>query len=371
MHKFFGEWYRIAGIVPNDDLLRKRWQGIENFLESINLSAVLNLVRLFYARQLKDASFIEIFRQSFQEADAAFPMRGNDLELGILAGSIIGHFIENNISELSDAYALAILCANFRGTGPYVAAIPELLSIAQNYLAKRSAQLRSYSHMTKIKIQNMDIDNLIADVKQNSEGGNLQALSPHLVNTLNEITGAIDRVAESVEKILNLIGLQQEETNILWWLLGEYSRDLNRKMADIGLPAACLVAGKELADLTIILPGPLSAEAFLDKTLRDVEQDLRDLLTLKEAVNMSPINWRSNWLAALKCTELIQDLCPVLLAVIKSTETEGEDEWFPIFEKAAKFTGEYVISPLNLSMQVYQENLLCRIVANISEQERL
>jgi len=55
---------------------------------------------------------------------------------------------------------------------------------------------------------------------------------------------------------------------MLWWLVSEYSRDRNQSWKKVGLSATSIIAGKELADLTRIIPGPVAAAAFLDRIVR-------------------------------------------------------------------------------------------------------
>ena len=54
--------------------------------------------------------------------------------------------------------------------------------------------------------------------------------------------------------------LRQEESDILWWLFGEYSRDLEQHISELSLSASCIIVGKELADLILVFPGPIPAK---------------------------------------------------------------------------------------------------------------
>jgi len=132
-------------------------------------------------------------------------------------------------------------------------------------------------------------------------------------------------------------------------------------MADLELPAVCLVVGKELADLTVIIPGPFSGVAFLDRMLHRAEHELRESSTIKEAVNASPRDWRDSWMSKNPIVG-VEDLCPIHLAISKSLEFEGENNWLSAFEKAAQIEVGKPISPLKLAMQVYQENLFIQAI---------
>jgi hypothetical protein len=364
VHRDFADWYRIAAIELSGEMLEKRWQAIETFVESLDIPGALELVRLFYARPPKDSSFIETYRAAFKDTDPTFPMRDNDLELRVLAGAAIAHLLETDTAQLADATALGMVCAGYRGLRQDTS-IPEIADRARNYLFKRSSSLRASKEVPTFVIPELEITELLESLKRSCQGNDLATLAEPIIPPFEKLQSAIRQLAESTENAINcLTDLQQlrrEESNILWWLFGEYSRDLNRRMADLGLPAACLVAAKELADLTVVLPGPLAATAFLDKMLRTIKPKLPDSTTLQKAVNASPREWRSRWIRK-DDVELIEDLCPVLLAIMKSLETDGPDDWVPAFEKAAGIKVSESILPLDLACQAYEENLLVRAV---------
>ena len=175
----------------------------------------------------------------------------------------------------------------------------------------------------------------------------------NVASALLEIAAA---AAEVTQEHAEQLRLQREETNILWWLFAEHSRDLGHPMAALPLPAACLVAGKELADLTDVLPGPLAAMGVLDKMLRVVERELRGGSSVHQAVNEAPREWRSRWLTGVSA-EPVEDLCPVICAVRRSIESDGPDDWVPPVRKATGIDPHAQVSPLDLATQVYEEAL--------------
>ena len=51
-------------------------------------------------------------------------------------------------------------------------------------------------------------------------------------------------------------------------LFSEHSRDAQRPWATLPPAALPIMAGKELGDLTQVIPGPVAARAFLDRVTR-------------------------------------------------------------------------------------------------------
>lgn len=367
MHKYFADWYRIAHLKPEGDLLGNRWKSIKNFGKSIDPLKAMDLVRLYIEKPLRNNDFLDEFRGFFKKTDPTFPMRGNELELRVLAGSTLVWCLNNCTKKLAYAVAFAELCAECKGLRP-PPIIPEIIELAEKHLHERSAELRTSIVAKNIKAPGLKIDEQLQTLEEACQSGAVPSLGPPLKEILESLSDNIRNFGQNAAVCLNsLVGLlnfQQEETNILWWLFGGCSRDSNTKMSDLELATACLVAGKELSDLVIALPGPLSAKAFLDKILNSVGDGQKDSVNIKEAVNTADSLWKKHWLENKKIEDL-KDLCPVHFAVEKSLEVDGAEEWLPLFEKSIGFAATKDMTPLNLSLQVYQESLLIRAIAEV------
>ena len=90
---------------------------------------------------------------------------------------------------------------------------------------------------------------------------------------------------------------------------------LRQRFADIVLAAVCLIAGKELSlRLTLVIPGPPSAIAFLDH-VSDCrkEQKYPESISLKDAINNTPDAWRAK-MAKTIWVEALSNLTPVIKA---------------------------------------------------------
>lgn len=368
MYRDFADWYRIAHIEPDGTTLEKRWQAIETFSESADVTSVLELLRLFYARPLVNTNFLETYRKPFKDVDVAFPMRNNDLELQILAGATLLQRWESQKEpiELGDAAALGMVCTGYRQFRQGVL-VSEMVNRAREYLSGRSESLRDLGDVPEVAAAKLKTKESLEKFQNASANSQVAQLSAPLNEVVEQLASAIRVLATSTTKAVEHLTLSQrlrrEESNILWWLFGEYSRDCNKRMVDLGFPAVCLIAAKELADLTVILPGPLATPAFLDKILHIVKPKASGSTTLQKAVNAAPREWREQWMKKTD-TRNIEDFCPVLFAIQKSLETDGPDDWVPAFEKATGLKASESIPSLDLACQTYEENLFARVVEN-------
>ncbi len=378
MHKYFADWYRIAAIEPHPDVLEKRWEGVQGIVYSLDVADVLEVARLFHGAPRTDGRFVERYRDAFKACDVTFQMRDNDAELRVLAGATIVSLLGSRVGPMADLGALAMLCPDCRGLR-HGDRLPDMLREARSYLLGRSAGLRASRNVRTMAIPTLDVESVLEPLqsalqaKQTRDPDFAGALEPIPLAGPGRPASALEIVMKGMQRLASgvldvaaaaaevtreqaeRLRLLREESNMLWWLFAEYSRDLGQRMATVPLSAACLVAGKELADLTEVLPGPLAAIGVLDRMLRAVEPELRSATTLQEAVNETPREWRP-WMAGGDC-ERVEDLCPVLYAVRRSLDTNGPEDWIPPVRKVTGVDALTKISPLDLAVQAYEERL--------------
>jgi hypothetical protein len=391
----FADWYRVVAIEPRPELLEKRRRAMEDVVPGLDLAGVLELVRLLYDAPARDPQFIERYREAFRAIDATFPMRDNEAELGILAAATIVSVLEHRGGAVADLAAQATVCADCQGHRPGERP-PGVVPRAREYLSARAAALRVAPDLTGVAKPVLDTEALLARMERlldlpapagrgraASESGIGAVLegsyglgSPSLprdapaadagglalqsvVAAVLDVAAATAKVAEEHARRLRLHG---EQLDVLWWLVAEYSRDLRQEVRVVPLPVLCVVAGKELADLTAVLPGPPGAAGALDRILRAAEPELRSSTTISEAVSGIPRAWRTGWAAGDR-PQPLEHLCPVIMAVRRSLEADGGDEWTAAVWEATGVDVAEDIHPLDLAMQAYEEALLLRFFA--------
>ncbi len=340
MHKDFGEWYRLAGIEPNGEILPKRWAAIEEYRPSRD--DVVSLARLFYDLGKPTEDFIEGFRNCFHKADPAFKMRDNDRELSVLAGAKLVDVMDHGNADLADLAALALVSAaagNLRSC-PSVRDIPE---IAARYLSDRATNRAL----------------LGAGVAESEPAAPLFEELAALGTPHKELAEEIQRLAEEIQQLRRQLSLVAEESNMLWWLFSEHSRDEQQRWATFSVPAVTLMAGKELADLTTVIPGPIAAAAFLDRVIRSAKAKSPTVISVKDAINAVTIQWRQRYMPGA-CPCQLEDLLPIGHAVKLSLESPANDAWLPAFVRATGIASDATIPPHILAYQVFLEGLLSR-----------
>jgi len=334
MHKHFSDWYRVIEIEPRGDDILKRWSGVETFVGVLDTFKALDTVRLFVGTPLGNPEFKDELANTFQKADPAFPMRENDLELRVLAGAILVHHLNTKKGNLADAIALGIStgsCVPLRAN----VLISDVWAIAQEYMAQEGQAIRSHRQTSVIKLQDPKPEQLLAAVQTVMKG-------------TNDIFSEVD----------DMLATLREQGDILWWLHAGISRDTESMYRDMEIPEASVYAGKELSDLTALLPGPVSAPAVLDSLLSIISSPLPQAVALDAAINKLDRGWKEA--RVVEAGGEADGLTPVHLALRKSVEASA---WVRAFEQA---TGSKVknakFGPVDLAMQMYQERLLLRAI---------
>jgi len=339
MHKLFAEWYRVASVEPRGEDLPKRWTGVETVVKELDIARSLDVARSFLGMSLNSEAKDQ-FATVFQKTDPAFPMRDNDLELRVLAGAVVAQYVETQSTAVGNALALAVVSGASPGLRPAVL-LPEIVTIAENYLFQESLKVRSRMPSPGIKGPGLESDQLLSDVGTAEAQSNLVARA------------VAESASKAVSHLHTLVASLQEQTNVLWWIFARSSRDLGQPYCDVPWPAACLIAGKELADLTELLPGPVAASAVLDKILSDGRLPT-ETVSFEAAVTGADSIWKQKCLESAEIP--LDELSPIHLSFRKSADGGA---WIKSFEAASGIKlRKSNITGLALAHQMYNERLL-------------
>lgn len=339
IHSSFGDWYRAAKVAPDGDILKKRWAGVHAF--SPDRAQVVELTRTFYRIGRQTDQFMTDFRGAFQKDDPAFSAKGNEMELAVLAGAAL---VDSwcSYGEPDGSYAaLAVICASCRDLRKPV--VPGIVELAVQEFGERCVD----------RFQSPDAKP--ADLGQKAQ----QQVQAHCDSGATPNLGApFISLMQEVARLRHQVELNAEETNILWWMLGEHSRDSGQHLADLEPGAACLTVGKDLADLVRKPPGPLAALAFLDRALglTKAKPDVR--IRLKDAVQAVPPPQREKWLASSRWDDVLGDICPLSLALRLSLTATKKDSWLPAFEERTGISKNTALAARELAHQIYLEGVL-------------
>ncbi len=365
MNPNFSEWFRAANLDPQKEILTDRWQGIENFCEKkINTNDIFELVRLFFQKHGNN-DFRENFIKTFADVDSAFPKK-NEMELSVLAGVTLINVIKNN-NKLGTLVMLTCKSISFLNSTPSVQDI--LVKIEKKFQNKTAKIRENLVESPKINfdlLKNEDLlKNLTTDVETNAwtpanKSANFISFFKNLQNILTEIEEALSS-SEKERKIF------REDSQILWWMTGEWCDDLKTPYKELDIATASVVSGKELADLVNVFPGPYSTYAVLKKMLPVFDNDSNKTKTLTSTVDSLSREWRKNTIEDYP-PNLTKELTPIITAIEKSLEVQKTKVWAPVFEGLTGYTSNSIKpQPIDLAYQVYLECVLIKYLNVIKD----
>jgi hypothetical protein len=369
IHQQFGDWYRSATLTPTEDLLQKRWTGIEDLVKQPTAPQLLGLAKLFTLPHATEAVIPAGFRESFRAHDDLFPLRDNLQELRILAGIVLRFVIETK-EHWAPLAALAIACGSF---GAREANLPgrEHLQAAERFLVEYSRKSRASTEPAPLKIPTLTKAKMAETLQQGFFAVNQTPnLYEPLLNTLADLASSfsatLKQAQSAIHELTELAKVREEEVSILWWLQTHFSRSLQKSFSEMGYLTGTLVLPMELADLTVFVPGSEVAVAVLVHALMLAgAPSSSETLTIVNATNGTPREWRENVCEKYKI-DASGLLTPVLMALHKSLETEGRDEWLPVYRKACDIPGDRPLPLLQISLQLYRERMLLRALSEVA-----
>jgi len=322
MLEHFYDWHRDMGLEPNDETSPKHRKVISEY--SPTAREIISLARFFYGFDSQGAS-LENFGKALQEVDTSFSMQHHKQYLVLFAGAELVSVLQRATEqEWADLAALCLVCGGVQGARTGVP-VPEVPQIAARYIESRTKNRAAVS-------------------AEESE----------------------EKLAPRIAKLEQELAIVSEEANMLWWLVSEFSRDRNEPWKKIGLLATSIIAGKELADLTRLIPGPVAAAAFLDRIVRlsDSSKSAKPI-SLKDAVDKTPRQWRAS--CELKADAGTEDLTPIGKALRLSLTVSDGDDWSPVFQRGTALETDSKLLPNALAYQVFLEGLLARLSIEVGE----
>lgn len=286
MNTMFGEWYRAVQLEPKAAELELRWQGVEKLKASTDTGFIEQLVKLHLALPDVSGEFMSSFRTTFFEIDSTFRMTGNDIELQVLAGAVLDATLDRK-DVFSDGVALTLIASAAPDLRKKIF-LQDVLTKASDHLFDRGSLVRSVQLKSKINMAGFDAS--ITEIKTAATtnpvtlGVPLEAAFRVVADNFSKLNQNIDGRLTSIQRRQDVLA---EESNIVWWLFGAARRDTLVTFAQENAVQAAFCAARDLADLTIIVPPPLAASAYLSRILSAHASEKFALSGLSDAIQFA------------------------------------------------------------------------------------
>lgn len=350
MHPEFARWISVIGF--GDEIARRqaRWEGVVAVADDFDRDTIEALIRLAYqTKQKADAEAVESLRKAFKDIDDTFELHGNDRELQVLAGICLAIIMELGGGQGASA-ALAVTTTSFAGAR--TTDLPmDLCTLAECSILKAAEFNRTRPALTTTPgVVKADFDTAIAKLKEQPDAnGMVLALQLASSATTNAITQTAQRQTKTIKALCNFVKIQDEELQMLWWLLGQHSTDYDKAFDAVPTELQPLVFAKELSDSTTLTPGPASIKSLLSRA----GLKARKKISISNAINSAD----KAWLQVLGDESVSPVTTPLHFAIQRQLETDGGDAWVPNWAAVTNIA-DIELSPMNLGTLFYRERLL-------------
>lgn len=354
----FADSYRMAGLAPGADIIRARQKPFETLRGKLTTSQTVDLTRLYFG--LATSSAPPWFRDAFAAADASFSMIDNARECAVLASCLLAAGLEDGLVAAGLA-PLAAAAGGFRT--PLVQ--PDLLDHIRAELRSEAVKRRQSSPVEINRLTGLakpKVTELADQLAANPDWAKAVALFKHVDESLGANRTLASHVVGALKPLSRRLAHLEEEVGILWWYVGGWSRVLERPFGEMPLALAATLAGLELAALTTTSPGPIAADAILSRLVTAGRPESSNTVSIVAAVDAFPSE-AYDQLALPAALSDLPDLCPMHTAFRMAHEIGETPAWHSPFRRTSQLSGDPVLGPLALSVQVYREALLLSLLA--------
>jgi hypothetical protein len=351
MIKNLPDWYRVASIDSvSAETLKSRSEAIINILKSKEIDWLFDCVRLYLNKPVINHFFENELVELFTSEDPLFQQKDNRLELMVLCGAMIYEFITAEYKG-SISLALSLVTATFESKGVLNS---DIIETVKDFLNQKSIDIREQSQELHLIESNEE------EIEEGTDDEGDGEKNDETYETLTNDTYRISQINELIINLNNKIAVLDEESNIHWWIFRGYSNYKNKPINELDIEIAPLILGKELSELTKLIPGSLASRQFLMKLIKeDLQKEPSYEITIKEVVNKVESGDKGIFIESYKNTNL-GNLCPLMFACQEALNIGDNSSWIAYFVKGTEIKKNAKVKVIDLANQFYLENLLVK-----------
>lgn len=347
MYKNFVDWYRSVDLGHDKDDVKLRNDVIHTLyddgkIQGSNANTLLSLI-------LSSKQDIDIgwYQEAFREVDEHFPsdIKSNPAELQTLGGISLAREFEYK-GEESAILAARFISAYFDGRREIYCKTVPVLDLANKAIDAFSSDARSRQDY---KQPSLELDTQI--LKQPLEAltnqpDTIQNFGKAVVQLLKQQNDTIKSLGESLSQANQLLRVQDEELNLLWWIYNERSERLAMQIKELEAPVRGIVCGIEISSLITQPVEPNNLSSFIHRALGSEASEH----TIKEYVES--MDKPSNIYSGKTCS-----LVSPILYALSLYEDTGKDAWIMKWERETELSADENVDVHSLTQQICRECL--------------
>ena len=358
MNSDFARWY-AESFMDEGAKREMRWKGVVDVTTKATHLTAEVLTRLAFqtpvpASGRKSEDLSETYSKLMPVicgGDVGFDPTQSARELQILAAAALVRLV----ATLPDA-ALIVTTASFAGSRQPDLPM-DLAGAAEKGLVTLSARKHARTGIEELKLAAPKVEFAVApEAMQSMDPTQWKAQ----LDKLHDATAAlIERVVAGQNRVVELlhkqISLDEEELQMLWWLLGGFSRQLEKAFMEIDSSVRPLALAFELGEMTAVSPGPASIRAMLSRAGVGNEK-----LKLADVTNAVDIGWAKS----VSGSKLVSPVStPIHFALEQRAELGSDDTWQSGWSGLTGLSVDVALPAVKLAELFYREHLFINVGA--------
>lgn len=348
MHRDFPNWYKAIGLGDEQERRDSGWAAVSTMADSVDGKDIETLIRLaFDSKQIPTAAGVQRIRETFNSIDTSIEMQGNTREIQVLAGATLATLIGRG-GDTGSLGALAISTASMDGArSPNLPMdLGVLAEAALDQISENGRRRPNLSGLLSKMPPKVDLQKAAEDANEERSFESLAA------EAINKAMTALARHQSDIARAVGpFLRMQDEELQMLWWLIGEHSEDLDCNFGSIAGDIQPLVFAKELAGHTEILPGPASIKGLLSRA--GLKQ--RGKFQVSKSIDAADTEWLHSFIPEEEVSPVTM---PIHFGLKRRLETGSGEAWIASWAAAIGIEVTHKISKLELGTLFYRERLL-------------
>lgn len=347
LNKLFVKYLKRICVSMSEELLNNRLDGINVAEEAYDVpEKIVDLLKIYYRLPMEQETKEE-FVECFYSIDKTFDEQ-NEEEICILAGCVLANILQDD-DGLLPAFFVNVLGEFLDGP------INELSELANRTIIEQTQEQKQFINPTLNNMEVGEEGSLFIDIGEFAPS-DLEGA----IDLIKQISISFNELVDYTNTLCAENAKCREKIQVLSWIIGEWSDWFKTPVSQIKDVEGALILGVELADL-VETPGPLSAEAFLNRMIVKCEKTVDDI-SLTELIDSQSEDVRKGIVRKYGRTELMNNL-PIFSALRASLTVDEKRAWLPAYRKACGIDPDGVrFSVVKWSKLTYLECMIAKLI---------
>lgn len=353
-YREFKTWMAEFNFGTDDDLLKQQWAALGTLSKQLDSEDLESLARLaLRSKQTPSEPDTQKITDLFK-ADPSFSALSHARELQVLSAAALVRLARTPDSKLAANAALTLCTCLVAGARKVSLPmdLPRISATAIDSLSSGAGRRPSMPTLLKVPRISFEVGAKALESNAWAEANKEVTASGTAADAaVQQFASQFYAVSQYFEKVVRQ---QDEELQMLWWLLGGRSEDLEVTFDALSGEKQTLVLAKELADHTVLPPGPQSVPALLSRA----GLKTRGKIEVAKAIG----GCDKTWLASFMDSNPVSPVTlPIHFGIQRRLEVEAGTAWIANWAAVTGLKEDLALAPLVLAELFYRERLLLQV----------